>query len=871
MTDSVIGTARLDIVVGTEGVDAGKAKVVAASKEMSRAVEASSGSMEKASKRQQDATRRSVELFGKSKEEVTRWQIAQRFGAEEAAKLNAKLDIQVAKLNQGAAAFNKYGVTAKQQAAALRGVPAQVTDIFTSLASGQRPITVLLQQGGQLKDMFGGIVPAARALGSAVLGLINPLTVFGGLAAGLFIAFKQGDDEMVHFNQALALTGNTAGVTANELQAMAQAMALGNTTQHEAAAALAEVTKSGKFTADQIRDVADAAVAMERATGQAVEQTVAQFAKLKDDPVKAVQELNDKYHFLTAAVYEQIRALQAQGREEDAVNLAISESSKALKKRADDVVANAGFMERAWRNLGSVVRQVWDDIRDAGRASSAVGDAQMKIASARSQLYANASLLRKNGAGMSPQDLAEFKRSNAVLIKQIQGAQKTIANDPGARNAQQAAARQRANDLAISLRSESDQYLSAAEKLQAQRVKKEGEIAAAVAAARAAGDKKLEEQAKASGQKILDGIDKQIKDNQSRAESSGGGRARSGGSSRAASAPARRELPDINSAAAAQELQRLAQAESQANEQFLDLQATLQGPLAVAMREHEQNVARLNALAAQSPVAQAGLNEALRLEEERHKANVKAIEAQLDPMSQLLDDMKFELDMIGKSNAERAVMIELRRQNKDAMSDEGQAAIETAKMFEKEAEAKQRSIALMDDFRRGASDALADIITGAKSAKDAFNDFFNDLFRQATKAITDRLIERAFGSFGSNSGGAVGGNWFSALAGLFANANGNAFNGGQVMAFANGGVFDRPTAFGMSGGRLGVMGEAGPEAVMPLRRGPDGKLGVMASAVQRVVQQVTHIHVQGAPDRRTLEQIDRANGRRARRGMGRTG
>nr|GFB80970.1 hypothetical protein [Tanacetum cinerariifolium] len=61
--------------------------------------------------------------------------------------------------------MGKTGISAKQTAAALRGVPAQFTDIATSLQGGQAPLTVFLQQGGQLKDMFGGASPAAKALG----------------------------------------------------------------------------------------------------------------------------------------------------------------------------------------------------------------------------------------------------------------------------------------------------------------------------------------------------------------------------------------------------------------------------------------------------------------------------------------------------------------------------------------------------------------------------------------------------------------------------------------------------------------------------------------------------------------------------------
>jgi len=57
-------------------------------------------------------------------------------------------------------------------------------------------------------------------------------------------------------------------------------------------------------------------------------------------------------------------------------------------------------------------------------------------------------------------------------------------------------------------------------------------------------------------------------------------------------------------------------------------------------------------------------------------------------------------------------------------------------------------------------------------------------------------------------------------------AKGGAFNAGNVIPFANGGIVGSPTMFGMSGGRTGLMGEAGPEAIMPLKRGSDGKLGV---------------------------------------------
>ena len=100
--------------------------------------------------------------------------------------LEKQQSLASAALSGGAIQFDKYGVSAKQTAAAMRGVPAQMTDIIVSLQGGQRPMTVLLQQGGQLKDMFGGIVPAARALGARVRAVDNPFTLAAAAGAGLY-------------------------------------------------------------------------------------------------------------------------------------------------------------------------------------------------------------------------------------------------------------------------------------------------------------------------------------------------------------------------------------------------------------------------------------------------------------------------------------------------------------------------------------------------------------------------------------------------------------------------------------------------------------------------------------------------------------
>ncbi|UBM27693.1 phage tail length tape measure family protein [Pseudomonas sp. p1(2021b)] len=109
--------------------------------------------------------------------------------AETFGEYQAKIDQARTALGSADTALSRTGMTAKATAAALRGVPAQFTDIFTSIAAGQPIMMVALQQGGQLKDMFGGIIPAAKALGGYILGLVNPLTVSAVAAAALGYMF----------------------------------------------------------------------------------------------------------------------------------------------------------------------------------------------------------------------------------------------------------------------------------------------------------------------------------------------------------------------------------------------------------------------------------------------------------------------------------------------------------------------------------------------------------------------------------------------------------------------------------------------------------------------------------------------------------
>lgn len=289
------------------------------------------------------------------------------------------------------------GQTAKQYANNLRGVPAQFTDIAVSLQGGQAPLTVFLQQGGQLKDMFGGIGPAARALGGYIVGLINPLTAAAAAAAVLALAYKQGSDETTAFSSALAMTGNTAGTTTNQLSDLAQQISLTGGTVGKAASVLAQLAASTKIPKEAFEQIAVAAIAFEKATGVAAEETVKNFEKIAKDPTAEILRLNETMNFLTASTYEQIKALQEQGNVTAAAQLANEAYEGGLQRTATSVQGNLGYIEKSWNAVKSAAKEAWDAALNIGREDTL--DSKLKALRAQLDSIAAARELNTNRRG----------------------------------------------------------------------------------------------------------------------------------------------------------------------------------------------------------------------------------------------------------------------------------------------------------------------------------------------------------------------------------------------------------------------------------------------------------------------------------------
>ncbi|HBT3012403.1 TPA: phage tail protein [Klebsiella pneumoniae] len=264
--------------------------------------------------------------------------------------------------------LGKTGQSAAQTAFAMRMIPAQMTDIIVGLSTGQSPFMVLMQQGGQLKDMFGGIGPAIKGVGTYVMGLVNPFTLAAAAVGFLGLAYYKGTQEQDEFYKSLVLTGNLVGKTSGQLADIAASAGIAaDSTTGKAASTLNQLVSSGKVAGDSLERVTIAIVKISDATGIATEKLASDFNDLAADPVAAITKLNDQYHFLTLATYNQIKALQDEGNQQDAARVATDAYANAMQQRANDIHQNLGLLESAWDSLGKTAKGAWDAMLNIGR------------------------------------------------------------------------------------------------------------------------------------------------------------------------------------------------------------------------------------------------------------------------------------------------------------------------------------------------------------------------------------------------------------------------------------------------------------------------------------------------------------------------
>jgi lambda family phage tail tape measure protein len=361
-----LGQLTVDLVANTGGFEKGMDRAQRALKAATKEAAYQAGQLDKLVG-QIDPVIGAYGRLDKMEEQLRKHRAAGRLDKSDFDEYLKKLNEQRDAVEKVDRVMAKNGQTAKQYAANLRGVPAQFTDIAVSLQAGQNPLTVFLQQGGQLKDMFGGIGPAAKALGGYVLGLVNPFTVAAAAAAVLALAYKQGSDEATAYSAALAMTGNTAGTSASGLSDLARQVAQAGGTVGKAAEVLAQLGSSTRIPVTAFESIAEAAIKFESATGTAAEETVKNFEQIAKDPVGAILKLNESMNFLTATTYENIRSLQEQGKTQDAAAVATAAYEDGLNRTSSSIKGNLGTLETAWAGVKSAAKQAWDAALNVGR------------------------------------------------------------------------------------------------------------------------------------------------------------------------------------------------------------------------------------------------------------------------------------------------------------------------------------------------------------------------------------------------------------------------------------------------------------------------------------------------------------------------
>jgi len=147
--------------------------------------------------------------------------------------------------------------------------------------------------------------------------------------------------------------------------------------------------------------------------------------------------------------------------------------------------------------------------------------------------------------------------------------------------------------------------------------------------------------------------------------------------------------------------------------------------------------------------------------------------------------------------------------------------------YEQSAMASEELMKRQDELAQRLGNTLGNLFMAATNGADAFRSALSNVLSSLASMLANAAFTRLLKSSGGGLLGALGGLGNA----LLASANGNVFMGGNVVPFANGGVVSGPTMFPMRNG-TGLMGEAGPEAIMPLRRGRDGRLGVAAAQTQ---------------------------------------
>ncbi|EAW8087573.1 phage tail tape measure protein [Salmonella enterica] len=687
--------------------------------------------------------------------------------------------------------------------------------------------------------------------------------VVGGIAAavyGLGKAYYEGTKESEEFNKQLILTGSYAGKTAGQLNEMVKSLAGNGVTQHDAAGVLAQVVGSGSFRGGQVETVARAAVAMQNATGEAVDKTIANFQKLYDSPTRASEELNKQLHYLTSSQYEYISSLEQRGFKEAAGQAAADAYGKAEQRRSQQIIDNLGIIERAIRSATSRWKEFWDAALNIGRPKTEQYQLE-QVNQAINQIYEDRKKSGKSDlfdAGL--QKLLSQKKGLEFVIKSQEGyaesqakAKKAddnvtasliyqnrilsenlswqkkrsaaltelwanVAKAPGkwSQAQRETAVAQINTDNKPPVTHKSPAYHNdEASRLLLQYSQQQAQVEGQIAAAKLSTTEKMTEAHKqllAFQQRITDLSGKKL------------------------TAEEKSVLAHKDEIEQALQKLDISQQDLQHQNALNELKKkTL--TLTSQLTEEESRVRQQHAMA----LATMGMGDQQR---GRYDERLKIQQQYQDKLEQLKRDSKakgtYGSDEYRQAEQELQASLDRRLAewadyNAKVDTASGDWTLGASRALDNFMAQGSDVAGMTENVFTNAFNSMADGIANfALTGKMDFRSFtvsiLADLAKMEARIAASKLLGSVLGMFGAGAsagGSTPSGAYSSAALSVIPNADGGVYRSAGLSQYS-GSIVNRPTFFAFARGAA-VMGEAGPEAILPLRRGANGKLGVVAA------------------------------------------
>ncbi|EPI9436182.1 phage tail tape measure protein [Shigella flexneri] len=353
-------------------------------------------------------------------------------------------------LSRQALAAQKAGISVGQYKAAMRTLPAQFTDIATQLAGGQNPWLILLQQGGQVKDSFGGMIPMFRGLAGAITLPMVGVTSLAVATGALVYAWYQGDSTLSAFNKTLVLSGNQSGLTADRMLTLSRAGQAAGLTFNQARESLAALVNAGVRGGEQFDAINQSVARFASASGVEVDKVAEAFGKLTTDPTSGLMAMARQFRNVTAEQIAYVAQLQRSGDEAGALQAANDIATKGFDEQPRRLKENMGTLETWADKTGKAFKSMWDAILDIGRPESSAdmlasaqkafdeADKKWQWYQSRSQRRGKTSSFRANLQGAwDDRENARLGLAAATLQSDMEKAGELAARDRAERESSQ--------------------------------------------------------------------------------------------------------------------------------------------------------------------------------------------------------------------------------------------------------------------------------------------------------------------------------------------------------------------------------------------------------------------------------------------------